>query len=163
MAAKVYTILAKGVTVVGANTMAFVRSGTTATLKVVRCSLSQGDKTAASEQQAYALYTQVTTFPTLVSATPFQMGGVNDAVSTIIGGTAGAAGTCGINASAEGAGAKTFGPSGGFNNLNGWEWVSTPKEEIILPAGSASGFGIFLVTVPTTKTLWYAYINYEEL
>ena len=163
MSAGVYSIVAKGVTVIGANTMVFVHSGTSATLKILRCSISQGDKTAASEQQAVALYTQVTAFPTLVTATPFQLGGVNDAASAITGGTAGAAGTCGINASAEGGGAKTLGPSAGFNNLNGWEWVATPKGEIILPASSLSGFGILLVTTPTVKTLWYAYIDYEEL
>ena len=161
MSASVYSVIAKGVTVVGANTMVYLRPNA-APVKILRCHISQGAAAASSEQQAASLFTVTGTFPTLVTATPFQHGGVNDSASSIVGGTSGAIGTCGINASAEG-GTKIFGPGGGFNNLNCWEWVSTPDEQIIVPAASAAGFGIFLVTVPTAKTLWYSYITYAEI
>ena len=163
MSASIYSANAKGVTVVGANTMVFVRPSTTAALRILRCWISQGASAASSEQQGVAMFTQPTSFPTLTGVTPFQHGGVNDSVSSIVSGTSGAAGTCGVNASAEGAGTKLYGPSDGFNNLNGWVWVATPEEQIVVSASAAVGFGIMLVTVPTSKTLWYAGITWHEV
>jgi hypothetical protein len=72
----------------------------------------------------------------------------------IAGGTAGAAGTCGINASAEGAGTKTPYWDEAFNVLNGWLHVPTPAETKIMPAGSASGLGLFLPVAAATLTNW---------
>jgi len=162
MGASTYSVIAKGVTVVGANTMIYLRPAATATLHIARCWISQGAAAAASEQNAVALFTQPKASPTLVAATPFQHGGSGDSASSLTGATTGAAGTAGINASAEGTGTIIYGPTDGFNNLNGWNWVATPDERIILAASSASGFGLMLVTVPTAKTLWYAGITWHE-
>jgi hypothetical protein len=81
----------------------------------------------------------------------------------ITGGTAGAAGTAGTNASAEGAGGKTAIFDETFNVLNGYLWVGTPKETILMNAGSSSGFGLFFPAAPATLTGWTFGVNYSEM
>jgi hypothetical protein len=79
------------------------------------------------------------------------------------GGTAGAAGTSGVNASAEGAGAKTVILDDSFNVLNGWLWLPTPRETIVIPASSASGFGLYLPVAPATLTNWAFGVTFAEV
>jgi hypothetical protein len=107
----------------------------------------------ASAQQRVQLNTQVTAFPTLVSATPAKLWGAGGA-SVLTGATTGAAGTSGINASAEGAGAKTVIWNDTFNVVNGWLLVLLPDEFIQQSAGSASGIGMHLPVAATTLTNW---------
>lgn len=107
----------------------------------------------ASAQQRVQINTQVTAFPTLVSATPAKLA-IADAASLITGATTGAAGTCGINASAEGAGAKTVIWADSFNVVNGWLLVLTPEEIIEQCAGATSGLGLHLPAAPGTLTNW---------
>jgi hypothetical protein len=107
----------------------------------------------ASAQQRVQLNTQVTAFPTLVSATPTKLA-VADSASIITGGTAGAAGTCGINASGEGAGAKTIIWADTFNVVNGWLLVLTPEEQIEQASGATSGLGLHLPAAPGTLSNW---------
>jgi len=97
--------------------------------------------------------TQVTAFPTLVSATPTKLFG-SDAASVITGNTTGAAGTSGINASAEGAGAKTVIWADVFGSSNGWLLIPTPEETIEVSAGAAHGLGFHLPAAPGTLTAW---------
>jgi hypothetical protein len=106
-----------------------------------------------SAQQRVQLNTQVTAFPTLVSATPAKLYN-SDSASVITGGTAGAAGTCGINASAEGAGAKTIIWADVFNVVNGWLLVLLPEEALKMGSGSANGLGLHLPVAPGTLTNW---------
>ena len=143
-----------GITIAGATTLVFVNpiAAPNVNLEFLRAWVGQSAN-ATSAQQRVELETQVTAFPTLTSATPRALK-FADAVSVIVGGTAGAAGTTGTNASAEGAGAKTSRWEDAFNVLNGWLWVPTPKETIVMPAGSASGLGLFLPIAPATLTNW---------
>lgn len=97
----------------------------------------------ASAQQRVQLNTQVTAFPTLVSATPAKLYNA-DAASVITGATTGAAGTCGVNASAEGAGAKTVIWPDVFNTSNGWLHIPTPDEQPEMSSGSTNGLGMHL-------------------
>ena len=120
-------------------------------------SSQQGSATSA--QQRIQVETQVTAFPTLVSATPRPLKHSDPNASIISGGTAGAAGTCGINASAEGAGTKTVKWGDNFNVLNGYLWVATPREVITMAAGSASGLGLFLPAAAATLTNWAAALS----
>lgn len=130
-------------------------------LEILRLWASQAAN-ATSAQQRVQAETQVTVFPTLVSATPAKLKR-QDAVSVITGGTAGAAGTAGINASAEGAGTKTAIFDDAFNVLNGYLWVPTPPETIVMPAGSLSGFGLFLPIAPASLGTWQAGVNFREV
>ena len=161
MARGTYTIPCTNVTLANqAVTLAFVNPGVDATLQIVRAWASQAAN-ATSAQQRVQLNSQVTAFPTLTTITP-QKTVELDGVSTIVGGTAGAAGTSGINASAEGAGAKTILLPDAFNVLNGWLWVATPDEVFLHSASLSSGFGLHFPAAPTTLTAWNAGLVYAE-
>ena len=144
-----------------AVTLAFLNPGTTSGFEVLRAWVSQSGTTTQAMVRVQ-MNTQVSAFPTLVSATPAKLK-LSDPVSLITGGTAGAAGTSGVNASAEGAGAKTVIWSDVFNNLSGWLWVPTPAETIILNAGAASGFGLHLPAAPATLTGWSFGLVFREI
>jgi len=150
-------------TVTGAVDLAqvFVNPGVTASLEFLRAWCSQAAN-ATSAQQSVALRTQVTAFPTLTSATPRKLK-LLDPASAITGGTAGAAGTAGVNASVAGAGAKSEVIDDNFNVLNGWLWVPTPRDTIIMNASAASGFGLYFPVQPGTLTSWSAGMTYAEL
>ena len=161
MARGSYILPATNITLANqAVTLAFVNPGVDATLEILRCWCSQAAN-ATSAQQRVQLNTQVTAFPTLTSLAPERTAPL-DAVSTIVGGTAGAAGTSGINASAEGAGAKTVPQPDAFNVLNGWLWVATPEETYMMSASLASGFGLHFPAAPATLTAWNAGIVFSE-
>jgi hypothetical protein len=113
-------------------------------------------------QIAVQLSTQVTAFPTLVSATPAKHS-LSDPTANMTGNTTGAAGTCGVNASGEGAGAKTVILSDVFSNLNGWLYIPTEQERPSINANAASGFGLHLPVAPGTLTGWYWGVTYREL
>lgn len=149
-----YAVTDAGVTIAGATTLVFINPAAApqVNLEFFRAWVGQSAN-ATSAQQRVELETQVTAFPTLTSATPNRLKRAGP-ISQITGGTAGAAGTAGTNASAEGAGAKTSVWEDAFNVLNGWLWVPTPPETIVMPAGSASGIGLFLPVAPSTLTNW---------
>lgn len=159
---RVYTVSGAGITVANAAvTLAFINPSATQGIEILRAWASQTGVTTTA-QQRIQMNTQVSVFPTLTSATPAKLN-LTDPTSGIAGGTAGAAGTCGINASAEGAGAKTVLWQDTFNILSGWLWVPTPQETIILNAGASSGFGLHLPVAPATLTGWSFGITYREI
>lgn len=131
-------------------------------IEIMRTWISQSAN-ATSAQQRVQHETQVTAFPTVVSATPAKLKRADPNVSVIVGGTAGAAGTCGVNASAEGAGGKTAIFDDAFNVLNGYMWVATPAETIVMPAGSTSGYGLYLPVAAATLTNWAFGVNFREM
>ena len=161
--AREYTVGALNVTVTGAVDLAqvFVNPGATCSLEFLRAWASQAAN-ATSAQQSVALRTQVTAFPTLTSATPRKLK-LLDPVSAITGATSGAAGTSGVNASVAGAGAKAEVVDDNFNVLNGWLWVPTPRETIVMNASASSGFGVYFPVQPTTLTSWSYGVTYSEL
>jgi hypothetical protein len=130
-------------------------------LDILRLWASQ-QGSATSAQQRIQAVTQVTAFPTLVSATPRSLKFGDPNASVIAGATTGAAGKSGINASAEGAGSKTVMFGDNFNVLNGYLWCSTPREVINMPAGSASSFGLFLPAAAASLSNWAAGLNFAE-
>lgn len=161
--AREYSVGMLNVTVTGAVDLAqvFINPGTTASLEFLRAWCSQAAN-ATSAQQSVAMRTQVTAFPTLTGATPRKLK-LLDPISAIVSGTAGAAGTSGVNASVAGAGAKSEVYDDNFNVLNGWLWVPTPRDTIIMNASAASGFGLYFPVQPTTLTSWSAGLSYAEL
>jgi hypothetical protein len=118
---------------------------------------------ATSAQQRVEAVTQVTAFPTLVSATPRPLKFADTVASAITGATSGAAGKSGINASAEGGGTKTVMWDDNFNVLNGYLWVPTPRELVNMPSGSTSSFSLFLPAAAASLTNWAAGMNYGEV
>lgn len=158
----VYTVPFTNITVANqAVTLAFINPGTTASLQILRKWVSQAAN-ATSNQQRIQSNSQVTAFPTLTSQTPVKSS-IIDQASVITGGTAGAAGTAGINASAEGAGTKTVMKPDDFNVLNGYLDVPTPYEVELFSAGGASGYGLHFPAAPTTLTNWSGGITFMEI
>lgn len=127
-------------------------------LEVVRCTISQVE-TETSQQLGAILARKVTAFGTYTATTPtpHALGGP---ASGIAGGTAGAAATAGTDASAEGAGAVTAFHEEGFNNLNGFLWVPTPEERVLV--GPDQAVIIKIRGTPTTLTGWNATLTYVE-
>lgn len=160
---RAYTVGAQNVTVTATSQFAqvFVNPGTTCSLQFQRGWMSQNGSTT-SAMQTVALQTQVTAFPTLTSTTPAKLN-LLDPVSQITGGTAGAAGTAGTNATVAGAGAKSAVYSDNFNVLNGWLWVPTPLEVIVMNAGASSGFGLYTPTAAVSTAGWSFGLTYQEL
>jgi hypothetical protein len=162
--AKEYSVGGGGLTLVNAVvTLVFINPAAAISpmLNILRMWASQ-QGSATSAQQRIQAETQVTAFPTLVSATPRSLRRSDTVASLIAGGTAGAAGTCGINASAEGAGTKTVMFEDNFNILNGYLWVPTPREVIELTAGDASGFGLFLPAAASSLSNWACGMNFGQ-
>lgn len=148
-----YVISIGGITVVNAVcSLAVAMPSATVGFEILRCWVAQGAN-ATSAQQRIQLCTKVTAFQTVTSFTPKKLK-INDPVSGIVGDVTIAAGKCGVNASAEGAGAVTILWEDCFNVLNGWLWVPTPRETIIMPPGSASAFMIYFPVAPATLTGW---------
>ena len=157
-----YAVSGGGITIAGASTLVFINPAAAPlpNLEIKRNWVSQSNN-ATSAQQRVQLETQVTAFPTLTSATPAKIKRAGP-VSNIVGNTTGAAGTSGIDASAEGAGAKTAIFDDAFNVLNGWLNVPTPDEVIVMPASSASGYGLFLPVAPASLDNWAFGVIFAE-
>lgn len=151
-----YSLTGAGLTLANAVvTLTFVNpiAAPNVDLSFRRFWIGQSNTTTYVGNQRVQLNTQVTAFPTLVSATPAKLYNA-DAASVITGATTGAAGTCGVNASAEGAGAKTVIWADTFSPANGWLMVLTPDEYIEMSSGSANGLGMHLPVAATTLTNW---------
>lgn len=160
--AREYCVSDQGLTLANAAvTLAFINPGTTCSLEFLRAWCSQAG-TATSNQQRVRVVTQVTAFPTLTGNTPTKLK-LLDPISQIVSGTAGAAGTAGVNASAEGAGTKTAIFGDAFNVLNGWLWVPTPRETMMMNAGAASGWGLNLPVAAVSLTSWQVGVIFSEL
>ncbi len=160
--AREYVCSAAGFTVVNAVvTLVCAMPSATVGFEVIRAWVSQSAN-ATSAQQRVQLVTKVTAFQTVVTMTPSKLK-INDPVSGIAGATTIAAGKCGYNASAEGAGAVTVLWEDCFNVLNGWLWVPTPRETIIMPPGSASAFAIYFPVAAATLTNWAAGFVFAEI
>lgn len=124
-------------------------------------SVRVGQQGVTTNQQLGILIAQkVTAFGTYTSTTPTPLI-PGAAASGIAGGTAGAAATAGTDASAEGAGAVTNIISDSFSCLNGWLWIPTPEERIII--GPDIAVIVKLVGTPGTLTGWTANMVYREL
>lgn len=157
-----YEVVGSNITVAAAAvTIVFINPAATCGIRILRVSISQAGVTASAMQRVDFI-TKVTAFPTLTGATP-KKSTLADQVSVIVSGTAGAAGTAGINASAQGAGAETIIHSDTFNVLSGFLWTPTPNEVIELNAGASSGFGVQFPVAAGTATGWNFGCVYAEM
>jgi hypothetical protein len=158
-----YTVTMENQTIVADATLVIIHAaaawGTAGCLlEIVRCTISQNE-TETSNQLGAILARKVTAFGTYTSTTPVPHM-IGAAASGIAGGTTGAAATSGTDASAEGAGATTTIHAEGFNNLNGYLWVPTPEERIML--GPDQAFVLKLRGTPTTLTGFNATVTFLE-
>lgn len=159
-----YTVSMKDQTIIASSELVIIHTDSTlatggSNIEILRAWCAQG-ATEISEQLGIQLALQASAFGTYTSATPSPHF-VGGRVSGIVGGTAGAEGTAGVDASTNAAGTKTTIIVDGFNNLNGWLWVPTPEERIVLPADTA--IVLAMIGTATTLTNWSAGITYREL
>lgn len=159
-----FSVSTGGVTVIGATTMIsiFPAAAPNVNLEFRRYWVSQSAN-AVSAQQRVQLATKASVFPTLTSITPAKLKPADPNASVIVGGTAGAQGTVGVNASAEGAGAQTIVFEDAFNVLNGWLHVPTPAETRVMPAGFAQSLELYFPVTPGTTTNWAFGLIYSEV
>lgn len=153
--AREFNISAGGVTVAGATTLVSVNppAAPNFNIEFMRFWIGQSAN-ATSAQQRIEILEKASVFPTLTSATPAKQKRADPNASVITGGTAGAIGTAGTNASAEGIGAATILWDDAFNVLNGWLHVPTPPETFVFPAGNGKSMGLYFPVAPTTLTNW---------
>jgi len=118
---------------------------------------------ATSAQQRVQLYTQASVFPTMTTgSTPAPLKR-HDAISSIVSGTASAAGTASITGTAQGAGTNSVIMESAFNHLTGYLEIPSPEERIVLPVGYASTFGMQFPATPGTLTGWSFGHNFAEV
>jgi hypothetical protein len=160
----VYSVTMQNQTIVADATVVIIHTDSTlatrsSTIMILRAWIGQ-QASEVSDQLGIILGLKASAFGTYTSTTP-QPHFVNGPASGIAGGTAGAEATAGTDASAEGAGTVTPIIYDGFNNLNGWLWVPTPEERLIVPTDTA----VILKIVGTPAALgnWSAGITFQEL
>jgi hypothetical protein len=158
----VYTVSAAGFTVVnGVVTLIAAMPSATVGFEVLRVWVEQSAN-ATSAQQRVQLGWKETAFQTVVSVTPVSHG--SKLVSSgIAGDTTIAAGKCGYNASAEGAGAFTVVANRTFNVLNGFLWIPTPEERFEALPGASYAFTVYFPVAAVTLTNWCAGFTYREI
>jgi hypothetical protein len=160
--ARQYTVIGANITVANqAVTLVVINPLAGTVIEILRAWVSQ-HANATSAQQRILLGTKATAFGTYTAATPLKIK-TADPASGITGNTAGAAGTAGINASAEGAGALTTIIADAFNALNGWLWVPTPGETLMFSAAQSLAFVMQFPAAPTTLTGWNFGVTYAEI
>lgn len=159
-----YSVTMQNQTIVADATLVIIRAATAVTsrasiLLIHRAWCSQ-QASETSQQLGILLGQKASAFGTYTSTTPTPHV-VGGAASGITGSTSGAAAGAGTDASAEGAGTVTPIIYEGFNNLNGWLWVPTPEERILVPLDTA--IILKIVGTPTDLGNWDAGITFEEL
>lgn len=158
-----YTVTMASQTIIADSEMIIIRAATAyssraSVLKILRMTCGQSG-TTTSQQLAVRWGLKASAFGTYTSTTPAPVR-IGAVASAITGSTTNAASSSGTDASANGAGTLTVLGQEGFNNLNGWLWVATPDEQIIV--GPDLSFCLQLQGTPTTLTGWNATLTFSE-
>jgi len=161
-----YNVSATGVTVASSAPMSLVMimPTSTQTIEILRMWISQ-NANATSNQQGVRWGLKASVFQsTMTSTSPVALKST-DPASKISGAATIAAGASatGISSGTEGAGAFTVIGSDNFNVLNGWLWVPTPRETIMVSPQTAYCFTLQFSAVPTTTTNWTFGVTFAEL
>jgi len=136
---RTYSVYMNNVAVTGAITLVQVKAGTSSTLTVLRAWCSQSNLTVSGQQRI-----EIVRKSAAATVTAFTLLGAwdpGDAASNMSSGTT----ATGTNASGEGTDGDILVPDV-FNVLNGWLWVPTPEERIIVAPGGI--LGLKLPTAP---------------
>lgn len=130
-------------------------------IRILRCEATQS-ATATAAQVRLALRTRDTAGTlTVTSATPAPLF-IGGPASGIVGGTSPlTAAKSGVNSSADSGGTYTTIWPVAANNVNGWLWLPTPDEQIIVPPSTV--LVAQFLTAPGTTTGWTVSLVYEEV
>lgn len=152
----IYVLRNGGVTISTAITVLQIKTGAAKPIEILRASLTQGSSTTSAQCAVKLLRKTAAATVTIAAA------GTNvnkyDPGSPTAGVELGTSAT-GFTASAEGTDGEVD-VERGFNVLNGFEWLATPEERIVVPA--ASFFALKFGISPPSAT-WYGEIVYKEL
>jgi hypothetical protein len=131
-----------------------------AILRLLRVEVSQsGTPTAAQVRLAISKRDLLGTL-TVTAATPQNLS-LGGPASGIVGGTNPlTAGTCGVNSSADSGGTYTSVWPVAPNNVNGWLWLPTPDEQILMPPSTL--VVVRFLAAPGTTTGWTVTTVFEE-
>lgn len=159
-----YSISMSNTTIVADATIVILRAAAAAStrasvLEVLGVRVGQQGVTT-NQQLGILIAQKVSAFGTYTAATPAPLT-VGGAASGISGSTSGAAAGAGVDASAEGAGTVTNIIADSFSCLNGWLWVPTPEERILIQPDQA--VIVKLVGTPGTLTGWSANLTFREI
>ena len=158
-----FTVGTKAATLAGATTLVAIRPAASPSVNIGFLRHWAGQyANVTSANWSIQFGTQAATLPTLVSATPAKVN-FQGAASVITGGTAAAAGTSGVNASAEGGGTVTDIWDDVMNSVNGYLRVNTPNEIEVLSVGMASCSRFGFTVAPSSLTLWNFGETYQEM
>ena len=162
--AAIYTVSMMNQTIVADATLVLLHTASDvrargSILQIMRVSVGQLG-TDTSDQVGIVIGEKAAPFGTYAPVTPapHNLGGPP---SGLVGGNAGAAGTAGTNASAEGAGEITVTVADTFNNLGGYRWSTTHEDRIWIAVNTA----LVVKIVGTPKSLggWWASVTFDEI
>lgn len=159
-----YNIVMDNATIINNGELVTLRAATAwssraSLLEVIRISVSQRG-TSTGQQLGIRWGLKASAFGTFTAATPAPVI-LGTVASAITGSTSNAASSAGVNASANGAGTLTVIDVDAFSNLNGFLFVPTPQERIVV--GPDLTFLVQLQGSPTTLTGWNATVTFREL
>lgn len=162
-ASQAYNVVMANATVIASGEVVTLRAATAfasrgSILEILRIEISQYG-TSTSQQLGLRWGLKASAFGTFTSTTPSPVV-LGSVASAIAGSTSNAAASAGTNASANGAGTLTVLNHTAFNNLNGYLWVPTPEERIIV--GPDLTLVVQLQGTPTTLTSWNASLTFAE-
>lgn len=152
----VYSLTNNGVSIATAITAIQLKVGTNGAVEILRGSLTQGTSTTST--QVAGMFVRKSAAATVTIA----VAGTNvcklNPISPTTDASLGTSAT-GFTASAEGTNTdQTI--KRGFNILNGFEWLPTPEERLLVPQGGI--LGLTFLTAPPSAT-WYAEMVWREL
>lgn len=155
-----YSINFENLSISAATTLVYVRPGAAFGLKLLRAWATQRGSSTSGQCAIEIGFRGDNATPTLTSFTPRPLFDYYPA-SLFVGGAAGAAGTCGVNATSEGGTTFEARINEDFNNLTGFLW--TPVfEEIRLKAGSLKALVLRMGVAPAGTSNWDGGIHFEE-
>lgn len=149
-----------GVVLAALNTPAAGTAG--ARVRPLRVEISQsGSTTSAMIRGAFSTRDTAGTLTT-TSTAPAAIQPIGGQASGFAGNTSviGATGRSGTNSSADSGGTYVNLHVFNFNNLNGYLWVPTPEERIVVPASTV--FCVRLLASPGTTTGWTVVVVLDE-
>lgn len=147
MAAGVYVAQMEGVSVSASKTLVELGAPSTGVVRVLRAWIGNTDVETSNQLRVQILRQSASGTGTSFTPKPLTS-------------TATAGATCETNCTAEGTAGNIL-VDEGFNILNGWLWVPTPEERIIIPP---SGFlGLKLASAPASAVVLSAGFIFEEI
>lgn len=148
-----------------ACTVAYLRPSSTQGFELVEARLGFSANATAAQCRVQIVAQPVSGSPSgFTSKTPVPLDRSLTQASALTGGTSMGAGTSGVQAgsSVESGGTRVVLVADAFHHLTGWLWVPTPKNRIILPAGSTEVLALYIPQAAGTLTGWSGSLTFAE-